>query len=355
MNLMKAFAVTSYKAMGDLSHLQEVSVPKPSVPTGHDIVIKVKAVATNPIDYKRLGNLGNMEADYEVDGPLIVGWDAAGIVEQTGPDVTLFQTGDEVMFAGDFFRAGAFAEYTVADERIVAKKPSNLSWNEAAALPLTMLTAWESLVDQLKISTNKADNDGKTILVTAGAGGVGSAAIQIAKNVLGLTVIGTASRAETIKYCKSRGADHVVSHREAFKPQLLAVLSTSAGDQSSVDYILHASDLTPELFTEFVDVVKPFGGIVCIWPSATVDLMQLFWKSINFSAELMFTRPGLKDNDAQISRQHEILTEVCKLVEQGVLTSAETGTKELTLGNLREVMDIQASGKAIGKMTLSFE
>jgi NADPH:quinone reductase-like Zn-dependent oxidoreductase len=253
------------------------------------------------------------------------------------------------MFAGNFFRAGSFAEYVAIDDRIVAKKPSNLSWNQAAALPLTMLTAWESLIDQLKISTNKADNADKVLLVTAGAGGVGSAAIQIAKNILGLKVIGTASRTETSDFVKSRGADHVISHREAYTPQL-EVLGFE-----SVDYILHASDLTPEIFTEFTDIVKPFGGIVSIWPSATVDLMQLFWKSINFSAELMFTRPGMKDNEAQITRQHDILTKVSKLVEEGVLTTAETSTKSLTLDNLREVLEFQASGKAIGKMTLSFD
>ena len=344
---MRAFAVTSYKPLGFLKHLEEVTVPKPTA-TGHDIVVKVKAVATNPIDYKRLGNLGNSDAKYEVDGPLIVGWDASGIVEEVGPDVTLYQPGDEVMFAGDFFRAGAFAEYVAVDSRIVGRKPSNINWSEAAALPLTFLTAWEGLTDQLKISTKKEENAGKTVLVTGGAGGVGSAAVQIAKKVLGLTVISTASRPETVDFTRSCGADHVVSHRESFAPQLEKL------GIEAVDYVFHCSDLSPALFTEFIDIVKPFGGIVSIWPSATVDLMLLFWKSINFSAELMFTRPGMKANPHQMLRQHEILNDVCKFVEEGTLFSTEKMTKDMTLENLRKLLELQASGEAIGKMTLCF-
>jgi NADPH:quinone reductase len=339
---MKAFAISEYKPIGELDHLVEVQVPKPSAPRGHDVLVKIKAVATNPIDYKRLGNLGNHTASYEVDGPLIVGWDGAGIIEAVGDRVTLFQRGDEVMFAGDFFRAGCFAEYTLVDERVVAKKPTSVSWSQAASLPLVTLTAWESFADQLKISEKDA---GKTILITAGAGGVGSAAITIAKKVLNLTVIASASRAETTKYAKARGADFVVSHHESYQGQLKKL------GFDSVDYVLHCSHLTPELFTEFTEIVKPFGGIASIWPSATVDLMQLFWKSINFSAELMFTRPK---TGVSIERQHEILTKVGQLVDNGDFKVAETRTWKLNAENLREVLTIQASGKAIGKMTLSF-
>ena len=342
---MKAFAVDQYKPIADLSHLKQVDLPMPDKPQGHDLIVQVKAVATNPIDYKRLANLGKHQQPFELKHPLVVGWDATGIVQQIGPDVTLFKPGDEVMFAGDFFRPGAFAQYTKVDERITALKPNNLSWSEAAALPLTSLTAWEALVDRLHISTNKDDNKDKTILITAAAGGVGSTATQIAKKVLGLTVIATASRPETTHYAKRRGADHVVSHKEQYKPQLKAI------DIENVDYILHCSDLTPELFTEFTDIVKPFGSIASIWPSATVDLMQLFWKSINFSTELMFTRPN---TGVTIQRQHHILTNISQLVEEGVLESTETETFDLTLENLRGALEKQATGKAIGKITLTF-
>jgi len=194
---MKAFAVSEYKPVGDLTALKEVTVAKPTA-TGHDLLIRVKAVATNPIDYKRLGNLGNDKEPFEGEAPLVVGWDAAGVVEAVGDETTgLFKVGDEVMFAGDFFRPGAFAEFVLVDERIVGPKPTSLSWSEAASVPLTSLAAWEALFDQLKISPNKEDNKDKVILITGGAGGVATAAVNIAKKVLGLTVIATASREET--------------------------------------------------------------------------------------------------------------------------------------------------------------
>ena len=211
---MKAFAVTEYKAAGDLSALKEAQVNNPDSPTGHDILVRVEAVATNPIDYKRLGNLGKHTEPFEGTEPLIVGWDASGIVEEVGDEASLFQVGDEVMFAGDLFRPGAFAEYTLVDERIVGPKPSSLTWSEAASEPLTILTAMEALYDQLKVSPNKEEDNGKTILITGGAGGVSTAAVSIAKKVLGLTVIATGSREESIEYIKKLGADHVVNHHE---------------------------------------------------------------------------------------------------------------------------------------------
>ena len=345
---MKAFAVTEYKAVGDLSALKEFQVKKPSSPTGHDLLIRVKAVATNPIDYKRLGNLGNHKEPFAETQPLIVGWDASGIVEEVGDDTSLFKVGDEVMFAGDFYRPGAFAEYVLVDERIVGPKPASLTWSEAASEPLTSLTAYEALYDQLKVSSNKEENTGKTILITGGGGGVATAAIAMAKKLLGLTVIATASRDETIKYVKELGADHVINHREKLMDQM-----KNLGIEN-VDYILHTVDLSSELFTEFTELVKPFGGICSIWPSATVDLFQLFWKSINFSAILMFTRPGLKNQDSQ--RQHDILTQLSKLYdEDGILSSRQTQSMPLTAHNLKKALEFQASGKAVGKTTLYFK
>lgn len=345
---MKAFAITEYKPMGNLSALKEVTIPKPKA-TGKDLLVRVKAVATNPIDYKRLANLGKDTEAYEggEENPLIVGWDAAGIVEQVGEDTSLFQVGDHVMFAGDFFRPGAFAEYALVDERIVGSKPANLTWSQAASVPLTSLTAWEALKDQLKISGLPQDNADKTILITGGAGGVATVAIQIAKRVLGLTVIATGSRTESIEYVKKMGADHVINHRESLTEQLKTL------EIEELDYIFHGVDLTPELYTEFIALVKPFGSIVSIWPSAKVDLMDLFWKSINFSAVLMFTRPTLKNKESQ--HQHNSLSEIAKLLEDGVLEHREEEHFPLTVDNLREALEKQASGKAIGKITLSFE
>ena len=321
---MKAFAISEYKPMGEIDHLVQVLVPKPSAPTGHDVLVKIKAVATNPVDFKRLANFGDTTASYDVDGPLIVGWDSAGIIESVGDQVTLFQKGDEVMFAGDLFRPGCFAEYTLVDERVVAKKPKSVSWSQTASLPLVSLTAWEAMVDQLKISEKDA---GKTILITAGAGGLGATAITIAKKVLNLRVIASASRTDTAEFATARGADFIVSHRDPYQPQLEKL------GFDSVDYVLHCADLTPELFKEFTEIVKPFGGIASIWPAASVDLMLLFWKCINFSPEFMFTRTK---TGVTIERQHEILTEVGKLVDNGDFKVAETRTWELNAENLRE-------------------
>lgn len=348
---MKVFGVTEYKEVGDLSALKEYEVAKPSAPTGKDLLVKVKAVATNPIDYKRLGNLGNLTESYDggEEKPLVVGWDASGVVEAVGDATTLFQPGDEVYFAGDFFRDGAFAEYVLVDERIVGHKPTNLTFAEAASAPLTSLTAWEAMVDQLKIPTDPALNKNKTILIVGGGGGVSTAAVEMAKRVLGFTtVIGTGSRPETVKYLKSLGADHVVNHHKSLTNQIQKDL-----DIEAVDYVVDAVSLTPELFTEYVALTKAFGGILSIWPSATVDLMQLFWKSINFSAVLMFTRPTLKNE--QTEQQHKTLTRIAEFLESGTLSVRQTKSTPLTVENLREALTFQSTGKAVGKTTLYFE
>lgn len=341
---MKAFGVREYKAMGDLSALEEIELPKPSA-AGHDLLVRVKAVATNPIDYKRLANMGK-PGEAVGDKPLVVGWDAAGVVEQVGEETSLFRVGDEVMFAGDFFRAGAFAEYVVVDERIVGPKPSSLTWSQAATVSLTTLTAWEALIDQLKIPVSPEANAGKTILITGGAGGVSTIAVEIAKKVLGLRVIATGSRSETIDYVKKLGADSVINHREPLTAQLEGI------GIKELDYVFHCVDMTPELFTEFTALVKPFGGIVNVWPAVTVDLMQLFWKSLNFSTVMMFARPALKSEASK--RQHDILEQAAKLLDEGVLQARERESFPLDANNLRKALEMQASGKAMGKISLYF-
>jgi len=344
---MKAFAVTEYKPAGDLSALKEVSLPKPTA-TSHDLLVKVKAVATNPIDYKVLANLGNPDAPFDKDGPLVVGWDASGVVEAVGEDTSLFKVGDEVFFAGDVHRPGCFAEYVLVDERIVGTKPKNVSWSQAAGEPLTVLTAWEGIADKLGITPDTTVAKKKVILITGGAGGVATAAIQIAKKVMGLTVIASSSRAETSAYVKEMGADYVVNHREKYAPQLASI-----GFEEGVDYVYHTSDLSEELFTEFTDILKPLGGLVSIWPAAKVDLFQMFWKSLSFHVVLMFTRPKLKNEESK--RQHEIMTSLSKYMEAGTITPRENTTMALTVDNLRKALEMQSTGKAIGKITLAFD
>lgn len=342
---MKVLGVKEYKDFGDLSALQEYEVPTPEA-QGHDLLVQVKAVATNPIDYKALANLGNGAAPVEGDAPRVVGWDGSGVVTQVGADCNLFKVGDEVMFAGDIFRSGAFGDYVLIDERIVGKKPKNTTWSEAASIPLVTLTAWETMIDQMKIPVDPETNAGKVILITGGAGGVATASIEVAKKVLGLTVVATGSRPESIAYNKQMGADHVINHHEPLGPQLKEI------GFETVDFLMDTYGInTPETFAEYSEIVKAFGNLASIWPATSADLMKLFWKSINFSALLMFTRPTL-EGDLK-TRQHDILDKVADLVEDGVLTTKESETLPFSLENLKAALDGQAGGATIGKRTLT--
>src|SRR5690606_896287 len=211
---MKAVALTRYLPVSDPDAFLDVDLPKP-VPQGRDILVAVKAVAVNPVDVKVRAPKDKVEAE-----PRVIGYDASGVVEAVGPQATLFKPGDEVYYAGDITRAGTNQEFHLVDERIVGHKPRTLSHAEAAALPLTTITAYEAFFDRLRIDRDGADR-GRSILIVGGAGGVGSIGIQLARRA-GLTVIATASRPETIAWVKELGADHVVNHRQDLAPQVRA-------------------------------------------------------------------------------------------------------------------------------------
>jgi len=322
-------------------------VPKPTA-KGRDLLVKIKAVSTNPVDFKKMANFGNTKEVIPAErAPLTVGWDAAGVVEQVGEGATLFSVGDEVYFAGDWTRPGAFADYTLVDERVVGKKPSSLTFSQAASLPLTGLTAWEALIDKLGISEDKKKNAGKTILIIGGAGGVSTAAIDLAKHVFGLTVIGTSSRPESAAYVKEMGADYIINHHKPLPPQVRAL-----GFQE-VDYIFHTAALSSTLVTEFIDLLKPFGGFASVDPNATVDLMPLMFKAISFHSVLMFVRPALHNEES--FRQHEILSKMSALVDQRVISHREKKRLPFEYEHLKMALELQASGKCIGKITLSRE
>lgn len=343
---MKAFAADAYKPVGDFSALKECELPKPTA-TGRDLLVQIKAVATNPVDYKVLANMGQGTDRPVPGGYLTVGYDAAGIVEAVGEEVSLFQVGDEVYFAGHMSRPGSFAEYTVVDERIVGRKPANLSFREAASVPLTTLTAFEALLEHLHIPRNPETNAAKTILISGGAGGVASVAIEIAKKLLGLTVIATSSRDETAQKVKELGADHVINHRQAMPPQIRAL----GIDQ--VDYILCCADLTPELLADYSDILMVWGKMCTITPvPPSSNFMSFFMKSQSLAFELMFARAGLRNEASK--RQHEILQEAATLLEDGILTCREGVSQPLNLANLIEALELQKSGQAIGKITLYF-
>ncbi len=337
---MKAIGFKQSLPITEIESFIAFETEKPT-PTGYDLLVKVAANSVNPVDFKiRL----NAAKDTILDTPKIIGWDAVGTVEAVGKETSKFKVGNEVYYAGDITRSGSNAEYQLIDERIVGHKPKKLSVAEAAAIPLTGLTAWESLFDRIKV--NPATDKGKTVLILAGAGGVGSIAIQIAKKVAGLTVIATASRPESVKWCKEMGADFVVNHRN-----LTAELDKIG--HSQVDYILDFVDLQGYWET-IAEIIKPQGHIVSITGNGEpLNLDLLKSKSVSFSWELMYTRSMFTTDDME--RQNHILNEISKLLDDGTLKSTLTTTLQgFTVENLKKAHQLQESGKTIGKTVIEF-
>ncbi|WP_461788158.1 zinc-binding alcohol dehydrogenase family protein [Pedobacter sp.] len=310
-------------------------------PTGKDLLVKIKAIAVNPVDYKIRQNAAK---DTTLAEPKIIGWDACGVVEAVGNEVSLFKVGDEVYYAGDITRPGCNAEYQLIDERIVGKKPKSLSDEAAAAMPLTSLTAWEILFDRIRISKEKDKN--KTVLILAGAGGVGSIAIQLAKKIAGLNVIATASRAESVDWCRKMGADVVVNHKN------LVEEVREAGFQY-VDFILDFVDVN-SYWDAMAELIKPQGHIASITGSATpVALNKLKTKSASFSWEFMYTRSSFQTDD--MIEQHRILNEIADLLDDEILVHTLTDTLEgLSAENLKKAHAQLESGTTIGKLAIKY-
>lgn len=316
----------------------ETEMPKAA---GFDLLVKVAANSVNPVDFKIRETAAK---DVVLETPKVIGWDAVGIVEAVGEKTARFKVGDHVYYAGDITRSGSNAEYQLIDERIVGIKPKNLSIAEAAAIPLTGLTAYESLFDRIKV--NPETDKGKTVLVLAGAGGVGSMAIQLAKTIGNLTVIATASREDSTQWCKDLGADFVVNHHH-LKEELEKI------GHSQVDYILDFVDL--EGYWDLAaELIKPQGHIVSITESSkplNLDILKL--KSVSFSWEFMYTRSMFTTDD--IDRQHQILNHISELLDNGALKSTLTTTLEgFTVDNLKKAHKMQESGKTIGKTVILF-
>jgi zinc-binding alcohol dehydrogenase family protein len=322
---MKAIAHTGK----DLASLVDVDLPVPS-PSGHDLLVRVEAVSVNPVDYKQR-QAGSAT-------PRVLGWDASGTVEKVGGEVTLFKPGDAVYYAGDVTRPGCNSEFHLVDERIVGRKPKSLDFAQAAAIPLTAITAWESFFDRLKIKHDKA------MLIIGGAGGVGSIGIQIAKQAK-LKVIATASRPETIAWCKELGADHTVDHRKPLRPQVEAL------GLKFVDYIANFNDVD-EHWAAMGDLVAPEGGIVLIVGNKNplvVDAVRA--KSAAICFELMFTRPRFKTPD--MIEQHKLLGHVADWLDAGKLKGTLKQTlSPINAANLRKAHAQLESGTTIGKLVL---
>ncbi len=337
---MKAIGFKQSLPISEENSFIEFETEKPT-PAGYDLLVRISAISVNPVDFKVRKNAAK---DTVLDTPKIIGWDAVGTVEAVGDKTSKFKVGEQVYYAGDLTRSGSNAEYQLVDERIVGFKPKNLTIAEAAAIPLTGLTAWESLFDRIKV--NPETDKGKTVLILAGAGGVGSIAIQIAKKVAGLTVIATASRSESENWCKQLGADYVVNHNN-----LKAELEKTG--HSQVDYILDFVDLGGYWETA-VELIKPQGHIVSITGSSKpLNLDILKTRSVSFSWELMYTRSMFTTDD--IDRQHQILNEIANLLDAGTLKTTLTTTLQgFTVDNLKKAHQMQESGKTIGKTVIQF-
>lgn len=335
---MKAVGLYRYLPIEHPESLLDLDL-EPPVAAGRDLLVEVRAISVNPVDTKQRAPQDKVEKS-----PRVLGWDAAGVVRAAGPEATLFAPGDAVYYAGSIVRPGANCELHLVDERIVGRKPATLSFAEAAALPLTTLTAWELLFERMGIAKGGA-HAGRSLLILGGAGGVGSIAIQLAKKLAGLKVIASASRPDSIAWARAFGADAIVDHSLPLPQQLQAL------GEPEVDYLACFSD-TDRYFAEFPKLVKPQGRIGSIVRNARpVDLALLQPKSLSFSWEGMFTRSTYRTAD--MLAQHELLDEVAALVEAGVLrTTMNENLGCIDAANLKRAHQRLEAGHVTGKLVL---
>lgn len=337
--IMKAIGFSEHLDIKDPKSLFEFETPKPT-PKGHDLLVKVNAVSVNPVDVgvRRSGH-------GKLSKPKIIGWDACGIVEKVGSQVSLFSPGDRIYYAGSFKRSGSNSEYQLVDERIVGNAPKSLTDAQAAAMPLTSLTAYEALFEQLSLSQDKTSNEGKTILIINGAGGVGSVATQLASNA-GLTVIATASRPESINWVKSLGAADVVNHRKNLVNEVHKL------GYKYVDYILELKDIDSH-WKEMCELIKPAGAIASITENRRpINLRLLTPKKAIFAWEWMYTKSYYHTPDMQ--SQHEILNKIATLIDNSELQCTLTQSlSPINANNLREAHSLVENGHMIGKVVVA--
>ena len=333
-------AVSFYQSL-PVDHFEsfvDVTIDDP-VPGARDLLVDVQAISVNPVDAKIRGGGGPGRPDGALP---ILGWDAAGIVRAVGGEVTGFASGDEVYYAGSVDRPGCYAQLQCVDERLVARKPRRLDFAGAAALPLTTITAWEMLFDRLKIGKDAQGS----LLIVGGAGGVGSVAIQLARQLTGLTIIATASRPETKAWCQQMGAHHVINHGESLAAQVTAIVP------GGVNHAL-ALTRTEDHFEEIIAAMAPQSAIALIEnPARPLDITKLKPKSISLHWEFMFTRSRYQTAD--MGEQGRLLHEVAALVDTGrVQTTMQTHCGTINAANLRRAHGLVESGKTIGKIVLA--
>ncbi|WP_282054919.1 zinc-binding alcohol dehydrogenase family protein [Maribacter luteus] len=332
---MKAIGYKENLPIEDSKSLQDVELAMPKA-TGRDILVEIKAISVNPADYK-------VRAGMPVEGDdwKIIGWDATGTVKEVGEDVSLFKVGDEVWYAGDFTRQGSYAQFQVVDERIVGKKPLSLSYAEAAALPLTTLTAWEMLFDRLEVAKIDAN---KSILVIGAAGGVGSILVQLAKKLTKLNIIATASREETTAWLQELGADTVINHRNKLSEEF------EKFSLPAPEYVV-SLNATEQHVNEIAKLIKPQGKFGFIDDPKSLNVMPFKGKAVSTHIELMFTRAMFQTED--MIEQHHILDKVSELIDNGTIkTTLGENFGTINAENLRKAHAFLETGKAKGKIVL---
>lgn len=338
---MKAIAFTRPLPIEANDSLVELDLPRPEFGP-RDLLVNVLAVSVNPVDTKVRGARHQGSASKDTGQPRVLGWDAAGIIVSKGVAVSAFEVGDEVYYAGELERSGSNAEYQAVDERLVGRKPKSIGFAEAAALPLTSITAWELLFDRLGVRDGESHG---SLLVSGAAGGVGSILVQLARRLTGLTVIATASRPETVQWVTQMGAHHVIDHTKPLAEQVNGL---------SVPPVKYVASLTGTVrnFAQLVEVLAPEGKVGLIDDPETLDVVPLKRKSASLHWEFMFARSMWQAAD--MGEQGRLLSRVAALVDRGELRSTQTQTfSPINVENLKKAHALAESGKAIGKVTLS--
>ncbi|MBT9303810.1 MULTISPECIES: zinc-binding alcohol dehydrogenase family protein [Pseudomonas] len=334
---MKAIAYYAALPINDPKSLQDIELPEP-VAGPRDLLVEVKAISVNPVDTKIRQNVAP-----ENGAAKVLGWDVAGVVKAVGSDVTLFKAGDKVFYAGSLTRPGGNSELHTVDERIVGHMPKSLGFAEAAALPLTAITAWELLFERLQVAEGKADQ-GQSLLIVGAAGGVGSILTQLAAQLTALKVIGSASRPDTQAWAKDLGADLVVDHSQPLSEEL---------KRAGHPQVTHVASLTQtdQHLDQLVEALAPQGKLALIDDPKALDVTKLKRKSLSLHWEFMYTRSMFETAD--MIEQHNLLNRVAELIDAGTLkTTVGEHFGVINAANLRRAHTLLESGKAKGKIVL---
>ena len=339
--MMRAVGYQGSPSQADHRPLLDIQIPKPQA-TGRDLLVRVEAVSLNPVDTK----VRRRESP-PAGGWRVLGWDACGTVDSAGPSVQGFKPGDRIWYAGALDRPGCNSEWHLVDERLVSQAPSSLSAAEAAALPLTSITAWELLFERLRLRLDRHAHRGETLLVVGAAGGVGSILVQLATALTGITVIATAARKESQRWLQELGVSRVLNHQQPLRPQLEELGFDAVGRVASLTH-------SAQHFDALVDLLQPQGALALIDDPdpAAINVLALKRKSLSLHWELMFTRSLYQTPD--MGEQGHILQQVASLVDRGLLRSTlRNHISPISAETLERAHQQIASEQSLGKLVLS--